>query len=152
MIALLLSQGFSVEQSSEIITSEKYKYLSNFIQMPFVLFLFLLGVVSVLNGIGITIIKKSIAGIWFTGAGTVLVVFSLFMVAGFNGTAFYPSTIDMQSSLTIQNASSSNFTLKTMMYVSFMIPFVFAYIWYAWKSMNNEKLTEPEINAEEHKY
>ncbi|HNW57734.1 MAG TPA: cytochrome d ubiquinol oxidase subunit II [Bacteroidales bacterium] len=152
VISLLLSHGFAVEQSSGIISSEKYKYLSNFIQMPFVLFLFLAGVVSVLYGIGITIIKKSAAGIWFTGAGTVLVVFSLFMVAGFNGTAFYPSTVDQQSSLTIQNASSSNFTLKTMMYVSFMIPFVFAYIWYAWKSMNNEKLTEPEINAEEHKY
>jgi cytochrome d ubiquinol oxidase subunit II len=82
----------------------------------------------------------------------VLAVFSLFLVAGFNGTSFYPSLSDLQSSLTIRNASSSLFTLKTMMYVSFLIPLVLGYIWYAWKAINNNKITEQEMNSEEHKY
>jgi cytochrome d ubiquinol oxidase subunit II len=82
----------------------------------------------------------------------VLAVFSLFLIAGFNGTSFYPSLFDLKSSLTIRNASSSLFTLKTMMYVSFIIPIVLAYIWYAWKSINNKKITEEEMNSEEHKY
>ena len=103
-------------------------------------------------GIGISVFRKSFSGIWFSGAGTVLAVFSLFLVAGFNGTSFYPSFYDLQSSLTIRNASSSLFTLKTMMYVSFIIPFVIAYIWYAWKAINNNKITEEEMNSEEHKY
>jgi cytochrome d ubiquinol oxidase subunit II len=120
--------------------------------MPVVLILFLLGVISVLYGIGITILRKSLSGIWFSGAGTVLTVFSLFLIAGFNETSFYPSLFDLQSSLTIRNASSSLFTLKTMMYVSFIIPLVIAYIWYAWKAINNNKITEAEMNSEEHKY
>ena len=103
-------------------------------------------------GIGISLFRKSFSGIWFSGSGTVLAVFSLFIVAGFNGTSFYPSSHDLQSSLTISNASSSLFTLKTMMYVSFIIPFVLAYIWYAWKAINNEKITPEEMNSEEHKY
>ena len=81
-----------------------------------------------------------------------LAVFSLFLVAGFNGTSFYPSLFELQSSLTIKNASSSHFTLKTMMYVSFLIPFVIVYIWYAWKAINNDRITEEEMNSEEHKY
>ena len=120
--------------------------------MPVVLVLFLAGVIGVLSGIGITILKKSVTGIWFSGAGTVLSVFSLFLIAGFNGTSFYPSIYDLQSSLTIRNASSSLFTLKTMMYVSFIIPFVLVYIWYAWKAINNTKITEEEMTSEEHKY
>lgn len=131
---------------------EEFKYLHNFIQMPLVLILFLAGVISVLFGIGSTILKKSTNGIWFTGGGTVLAVFSLFLVAGFNGTSFYPSSSDLQSSLTIGNASSSLFTLKTMMYVSFIIPLVMAYIWYAWKAINNTRITEEEMKSEEHKY
>ena len=99
-----------------------------------------------------TAIRNSFKGIWFSGAGTVLSVFSLFLIAGFNGTSFYPSLYDLQSSLTIRNASSSLFTLKTMMYVSFIIPFVIAYIWYAWKAINNNKITEKEMNSEDHKY
>jgi cytochrome d ubiquinol oxidase subunit II len=131
---------------------EKFKYLHNFIEMPVVLILFLAGVAGVLYGIGITLFKRSLSGIWFSGAGTVLAVFSLFLVAGFNGTSFYPSLSDLQSSLTIRNASSSLFTLKTMMYVSFIIPLVLGYIWYAWKAINNSKITEEEMNSEEHKY
>ena len=79
-------------------------------------------------------------------------ILTLFLIAGFNGTSFYPSSYDLQSSLTIQNASSSLFTLKTMMYVSFLIPFIMAYIWYAWKAINNNKITEDEMNSDGHVY
>jgi len=152
VITLLISKGFAVDSATGLITEEKFKYMHNFIQMPLVLILFLTGVVSVLYGIGITVFRKSISGIWFSGAGTVLAVLSLFLVAGFNGTSFYPSVFDLQSSLTIRNASSSNFTLKSMMYVSFVIPVVIIYIWYAWRAINNNKITEEEMNSEEHKY
>jgi cytochrome bd ubiquinol oxidase subunit II len=152
VIFLLISKGFAADPITGTITIEKFKYLNNLIQMPVVLVLFLTGVVGVLYGIGITVIRKSFSGIWFSGAGTVLSVFSLFLIAGFNGTSFYPSLYDLQSSLTIRNASSSLFTLKTMMYVSFIIPFVIAYIWYAWKAINNNKITEEEMKSEEHKY
>lgn len=152
VITLLLAEGFAYDAVTGTIVIEKYKYLHNFIQMPLVLILFLAGVVSVLYGIGVTIIKESTKGIWFTGTGTVLAVFSLFLIAGFNSTSFYPSVYDLQSSLTIINASSSLFTLKTMMVVSFLVPFVFAYIWYAWSAINNTKITREEMNSEEHKY
>jgi cytochrome d ubiquinol oxidase subunit II len=152
VISLLFSRGFAADPLTGTITVEKFKYLHNFIQMPFVLILFLAGVVGVLSGIGITVFRESLSGIWFAGLGTVLAVFSLFLIAGFNGTSFYPSLYDLQSSLTIRNASSSLFTLKTMMYVSFIIPLVIAYIWYAWKAININKITEQEMNSEEHKY
>jgi cytochrome d ubiquinol oxidase subunit II len=152
VISLLLSSGFAADPETGTITIEKYKYLHNFAAMPVASIIFLLGVVGVLYGIGISLFRKSSGGIWFSGSGTVLAVFSLFIVAGFNGTSFYPSSYDLQSSLTIINASSSLFTLKTMMYVSFIIPFVLAYIWYAWKAINKEKITPEEMNSEEHKY
>ena len=152
VVSLLVSKGFAADPVSGSISVEKFKYLHNFIEMPVVLILFLAGVAGVLYGIGITLFKRSLSGIWFSGAGTVLAVFSLFLVAGFNGTSFYPSLSDLQSSLTIRNASSSLFTLKTMMYVSFIIPLVLGYIWYAWKAINNSKITEEEMNSEEPKY
>jgi cytochrome d ubiquinol oxidase subunit II len=152
VISLLFSTGFAADPVTGSITAEKFKYFHNFIQMPLVLVIFLAGVIGVLFGIGISILKSSTNGIWFTGVGTILAVFSLFLVAGFNGTSFYPSTFDMQSSLTIYNASSSPFTLKTMMYVSFIIPFVLAYIWYAWAAINNTKITHEEMRSDEHKY
>jgi len=152
VVTLLFSSGFAADPATGAITVERYKYLHNFIQMPIVMILFLTGVLGVLFGIGISIIKNSVKGIWFTGAGTVLSVFSLFLIAGFNGTSFYPSSYDLQSSLTIRNASSSLFTLKTMMYVSFLIPFIFAYIWIAWKAINNKKITEEEMKSEGHVY
>jgi cytochrome bd ubiquinol oxidase subunit II len=151
VISLLFSNGYASDASG-IISIEKFKYLHNLIQMPVVLIIFLAGVVGVLYGIGVTILKQSIQGIWFSGAGTMLAVFALFIIAGFNGTAFYPSTHDLQSSLTISNASSSHFTLFAMMIVSFFIPFVLAYIWYAWQAINKDKITEEEMNSEEHKY
>jgi cytochrome d ubiquinol oxidase subunit II len=152
VISLLVSKGFAVDSFTGNINTEKFKYLHNFVEMPVVLVLFLAGVIGVLSGIGITILKKSVSGIWFSGAGTVLSVFSLFLVAGFNGTSFYPSIYDLQSSLTIRNASSSLFTLNTMMYVSFIIPFVIAYIWFAWKAINRTKITEEEMNSDGHLY
>ncbi len=152
VISLLLSKGFAVDKLTGTISVEKLKYLHNLVQMPAVLVLFLAGVTGVLYGIGITVLRNSFSGIWFTGAGTVLSVFSLFLLAGFNGTSFYPSVCNLQSSLTISNASSSLFTLKTMMYVSFIIPLVLAYIWYSWKAINNKRITESEMGSEEHKY
>jgi cytochrome bd ubiquinol oxidase subunit II len=152
IISLCLSSGFAYDPSSGTITVEKYKYLHNFLEMPIALIIFLLGVVGVLYGIGTSLFSRSVTGIWFSGSGTVLAVFALFIIAGFNGTSFYPSSHDLQSSLTITNASSSLFTLRTMMYVSFIIPFVLAYIWYAWKAINKEKITLEEMNSDEHKY
>jgi cytochrome d ubiquinol oxidase subunit II len=152
VVSILFSTGFAADPLTGTITLEKYKYLHNLIQMPVVLILFLAGVVGVLYGIGISIFRKRLSGIWFSGGGTILAVFSLFLVAGFNGTSFYPSLFDLKSSLTIRNASSSHFTLKTMMYVSFIIPLVIAYIWYAWKAINNKKITEQEMNSDEHTY
>ncbi len=152
VVLLLMSTGFAADPQTGVISMEKYKYLHNFLQMPVVLLIFLAGVVGVLYGIGISLIKKSENGIWFTGTGTILAVFALFLLAGFNDTSFYPSTYDLQSSLTIRNASSSLFTLKTMMFVSFLIPFVLAYIWYAWRAVSGNKITKDEMNSEEHKY
>jgi cytochrome d ubiquinol oxidase subunit II len=152
IVSLLMSTGFAADTANGTVTMEQFKYLHNFVQMPIVLIIFLTGVVGVLYGIGISVLRNSVKGIWFTGAGTILAVFSLFLIAGFNGTSFYPSSYDLQSSLTIRNASSSLFTLKTMMYVSFIIPFVIAYIWYAWKAINNTKITEDEMKSDSHVY
>jgi cytochrome d ubiquinol oxidase subunit II len=152
VITLLISKGFAYDRTTGTVSMENFKYLNNLIQMPLVLILFLAGVAGVLYGIGITMFKGSRTGIWYTGSGTVLAVFALFLVAGFNGTAFYPSSYDLNSSLTINKASSSLFTLKTMMFVSFIVPFVFGYIWYAWKSINNKGITEEEMKTEGHIY
>jgi cytochrome bd ubiquinol oxidase subunit II len=152
LVTLLLSAGMTFNAGETVISVEHYKYLHNFIQMPAVLLLFLAGVIAVLAGIGITIFKGSRKGIWYTGAGTVVTVFALFLVAGFNNSTFYPSLSDFNSSLTIYNASSSYFTLKTMMYVSFIIPLVAVYIWYAWKAINKSKINSNEMNEEEHLY
>jgi cytochrome bd ubiquinol oxidase subunit II len=150
--AIFLSEGFAADPSTGNISIEKYKYLHNLLQMPLVLIIFLSGVIGVLYGLYTALFRKSNNGVWFTSPGTVLAVFAVFMLAGFNGTSFYPSSYDLQSSLTIRNASSSEFTLKTMMFVSFIVPFVFAYIWYAWKSINNSKITSEEMNSGEHTY
>lgn len=152
LVALLLSKGFAYDSSTGTVIMENYKYLHNLIGMPVVLILFLAGVAGVLYGIGSTMFGGSRSGIWYTGSGTLLAVTSLFLVAGFNDTAFYPSVYDLNSSLTIRNASSSQFTLKTMMFVSFIVPFVAAYIWFAWKAINNKRITEEEMKAEGHVY
>ncbi|PLX19256.1 MAG: cytochrome d ubiquinol oxidase subunit II [Marinilabiliales bacterium] len=151
-IWLMFIDGFAYDSTTKIVSYESHKYLHNFLQMPLVLIIFLLGVVLVLFGIGKSIMKTSTNGIWFSGAGTILTVFALFLIAGFNDTAFYPSTFDLQSSLTIENASSSKYTLKAMTYVSLMVPFVIAYIWYAWKSINNKKINTEEMGEDIHIY
>ena len=151
-VTILLSYGYTADGEAGTVVAEKYKYLYNFLEMPLVLILFLSGVISVLYGFEITVFRGSRKGIWFSGTGTLLTVFSLFLVAGFNGTAFYPSSHDIYSSLTIRNASSSLFTLKTMMYVSFIIPFVAGYIWYAWDAINRKKITEDEMKGGGHVY
>jgi cytochrome d ubiquinol oxidase subunit II len=126
---------------------EPYKYFNNLIGMPVVLIMFLAGVVLVLLGIFLGIKSASPKGIWYAGIGTVVTVLALFFLAGFHNTAFYPSTYDLQSSLTIQNASSSHYTLTAMSYVSLMIPFVIAYIWYAWRSINVKPIDREEMSA-----
>lgn len=144
--------GFAVDADGTVFM-EKSKYLHNFLQMPAVLAVFLIGVVLVLYGVVKTLAsRKYRKGIWFTGPGTVLAVLGLLLVAGYNGTAYYPSTADLQSSLTIANSCSSLFTLKTMTIVSFIIPFVLAYIAYAWRAMDRKSLSREELKDTTDKY
>ncbi|MHC1702925.1 MAG: cytochrome d ubiquinol oxidase subunit II [Tenuifilaceae bacterium] len=152
VIWLLLRDGFAVNPENGQVTMESYKYLHNLLEMPVVLILFLVGVVLVLLGIAKSLITDYTKGIWFSGIGTVLAVLSLFLIAGYNNTAYYPSTYNLQHSLTIFNSSSSKFTLTIMSYVSLLIPFVLAYIWYAWKSINNKKIDAEEMKSEGHIY
>lgn len=152
-IRLLVMDGFAVDAETGIVSIEAYKYLHNFLAMPLVLILFLVGVVLVLFGlIKSYLAEKYTKGIWFSGGGTILVVFTLFLLTGFNHTAFYPSNADLQSSLTIQNASASHYTLTAMSYVSLMVPFVIAYIVWAWRAINNKKLDLEELRNEDHLY
>lgn len=153
VVYLLLKDGYAVNPASGEIYIEPYKYLHNFLAMPAVTVIFLLGVVLVLAGIALTLLSKGFRkGIWLTGAGTVLAVMGLMMCAGYNNTAYYPSTADLQSSLTIFNSSSSLFTLKTMAYVTILIPFVLAYIFYAWRAIDRKKITSNEMKSGEHTY
>jgi len=151
-IMLLTSEGFAVDPQTREVYMEPNKYLHNLLEMPLVGIFFLVGVLGVLGGIARTVFQNSTKGIWFVGAGTVLTVFALFLTAGFNHTAFYPSTFDLQSSLTIQNSSSSHYTLTAMSYVSLLVPVVVGYIWYVWRSMNKKKITSEEMETEEHAY
>ncbi|MDE6172276.1 cytochrome d ubiquinol oxidase subunit II [uncultured Bacteroides sp.] len=153
VIRTLLADGYAVDAATGEIFLEPYKYLTNFIEMPLVLVTFLVGVVLVLGGIGTTLLKKTFdKGIWFTGIGTVLAVLALLLVAGYNHTAYYPSTDDLQSSLTLANSCSSEFTLRVMFYVSFLVPFVLAYIFYAWRSIDAHKISKKEVTGGEHAY
>ncbi|WP_372756318.1 cytochrome d ubiquinol oxidase subunit II [Labilibaculum sp.] len=153
VIRLLLMDGFAIDPKTSIVSMESFKYLHNLIAMPLVLILFLAGVVGVLFGLGKSyLLEKYTKGIWFSGAGTILVVFSLFLLAGFNNTPFYPSLADLQSSLSIQNASSSHYTLSAMSYVSLMVPFVIAYIVWAWRAINRDNITVEEMDAGDHLY
>jgi len=152
VIWLVLRKGFAVNSANGEMYMENFKYLHNLIEMPIVLILFLTGVVLVLWGIIKSLIADYTKGIWFSGIGTVLTVLGLFLVAGYNNTAYYPSTFNLQSSLTIYNSSSSKFTLTVMSVVSLLVPFVLAYIWYAWKSINNKKITADELKSEGHVY
>lgn len=143
---LLFKDGYGVDASGHV-SMVPFKYLLNLIQMPAVLILLLAGVLLVLFGIYTSLFGKSVKSIWFTASGTFLTVFSLFLVAAFNGTAYYPSSHDLQSSLTIYNSSSSQYTLTAMSYVSLGVPFVIAYIWKVWTSMDAKKLDLDEIRS-----
>ncbi|MBQ6604257.1 MAG: cytochrome d ubiquinol oxidase subunit II [Tidjanibacter sp.] len=145
LVKLLTMDGFAVSAEG-VVSMESYKYLHNLLQMPVVLVMFLVGAVLLVWGVVATLLKKSFKrGIWLSGAGTVLAVMALFMIAGYNNTAFYPSTYDLQSSLTLANSCSSEFTLKTMAVVSLIIPFVVAYIAYFWHKMDKKSLTTEEL-------
>ena len=153
VIWTLFSEGFAVDPATGVVSMEKYKYFTNFIEMPIVLALFLLGVVAVLVGvIGTWITPKFKSGIWFAGVGTVVTVCSLLLTAGYNNTAYYPATPNLQSSLTISNSSSSFFTLNAMSLVSLFIPVVLVYIFIAWRSLEKKRIDIEDVNSDEHAY
>lgn len=153
LIRTLLADGYAVNPETGVVFMEPYKYLTNFLQMPVVLVVFLIGVLAVLWGIIRTLWKPTFdKGIWFAGSGTVLTVLALMLVAGYNHTAYYPSTADLQSSLTLANSSSSTFTLRVMSYVSLLVPFVLAYIFYAWRSIDKKKIDAAEMEGGGHAY
>jgi cytochrome d ubiquinol oxidase subunit II len=149
---ILTKEGFAVNPETKEIFMEKYKYLHNLLEMPLVLIVFLVGVLLVLFGIFKGAIKGHTSAFWFTSLGTVFAVLGLFLVAGFNNTSYYPSVADLQSSLTLENSSSSRFTLVTMSYVSLAVPFVIAYIWYAWRSLTRKKIDQADIESDSMKY
>lgn len=151
MFWLLTKDGFAIQNG--IVFIEKYKYLFNFIEMPIILGMFLIGVIMVIVAVFMTIIFKKTCCIKTGGVGIVLTVMSLLLNVGFNNTSYYPSTSDLQSSLTIMNSSGSHYTLMTMSYVSLMVPFVLAYIAFAWYSMDRVKITKDEIESKDsHNY
>lgn len=144
---LFTLEGFAVIENG-IITMQEGKYLTNIIDMPVVLVMFLIGAVLLVAGVVLTLIKHTFTrGIWPSAIGTVMAVMAIFMIAGYNGTAYYPSVADLQSSLTLANSCSSEFTLKTMAIVSLIIPFVVAYIAYFWHKMDKKQLTSEEMET-----
>ena len=152
LVHLLVKEGYAINASG-LVYMEPYKYLHNMIEMWGLLVLLLSGVIMVLFGIIYTIIsKRFIAGIWQAGLGTIFTVLALLLLAGWNDTAYYPSTADLQSSLTLANSCSSEFTLRTMFYVSLLVPFVLAYIFYAWRAIDKKKITKEEIASDDHAY
>ena len=150
LVHVLLKDGFAYDPSTGVISIVPMKYLDNFITLWYVSLVLVVGVVLVLYGIIRTIVSKTyICGIWPAGIGTVLTVLSLLLCAGLNNTAYYPSLADLQSSLTIANSCSSEFTLRTMAIVSLLIPFVLAYIVFAWRAIDRKRITQEEIEQGE---
>jgi len=147
LIRTILKDGYAVNPNTGLIFMEPMKYLNNMIQMWWLTAIMLVGVILVLWGTVKTLLKdKYYRGIWPTGIGVVLTVLALLLCAGYNNTAYYPSNADIQSSLTIANSCSSEFTLRTMAYVSIFIPFVLAYIVIAWRAMDKKKIDNNDIN------
>ncbi len=152
LIVTLVGEGYAVNEAG-VIVMEPMKYLNNLLAMWPLAIILLVGVVLLLFGIVKTVLKPEyVRGIWPAGIGVVLVVLVLFLIAGWNNTAYYPSTADQQSSLTLQNSSSSEFTLKAMFYVSFLVPFVLAYIVYAWRAIDKKAIDRKEIAEDDHAY
>lgn len=153
VIRTLLKDGFAVDAETQTIVMEPYKYFNNLLAMPYLLILFLVGVIGVLFGLVKSILSATYTkGIWFAGTGTVLTVLALLLCVGYNHTAYYPSTADLQSSLTLANSCSSKFTLTTMAYVSILVPFVLAYIVYAWRAIDSKPITVDEMKEDDHAY
>ncbi|MBQ7495174.1 MAG: cytochrome d ubiquinol oxidase subunit II [Bacteroidaceae bacterium] len=163
LVHLLLKDGYAYDPATGLIFMEPYKYLHNLLDMWYLLIILLIGVVLVLYGIAIEIFGRPNfqlsffnsqlnQGIWPAGIGTVLTVLALLLCSAWNNTAYYPSTADLQSSLTMQNSCSSEFTLRTMFYVSLLVPFVLAYIIYCWRTIDKKKITSEEISNAHHAY
>jgi cytochrome bd ubiquinol oxidase subunit II len=146
LVSLLVRSGYGFDENG-VISVVAFKYLKNLAAMPFVLSMLVVGLLLVIWGVVLTSIKSSDKGIWFGGLGTVFVGLAVFFVSAFNNTAFYPSKVDPQSSLTIFNASSSHYTLTAMTYVALVIPFVLAYVAYVWKLMNAKKLNVDDVSS-----
>ena len=159
LVHLLLKDGYAYDETGRIFM-EPYKYLHNLTAMWYLLVVMLIGVVLVLYGIysgafganGASGTSGNSKSIWFAGTGTVLTVLALLLTSAWNHTAYYPSTADLQSSLTLENSCSSYFTLNTMFYVSLLVPFVLAYIVYCWRKIDSRKITREEIAADHHAY
>jgi putative cytochrome d ubiquinol oxidase, subunit II len=152
LIVTLVGEGYAINEAG-VIVMEPMKYLNNLLAMWPLAIILLVGVVLLLFGIVKTVLKPEyVRGIWPAGIGVVLVVLVLFLIAGWNNTAYYPSTAELQSSLTLQNSSSSEFTLKAMFYVSFLVPFVLAYIVYAWRAIDKKAIDRKEIAEDDHAY
>lgn len=152
VIFLFSGKGYQVTAETGVVSIRESFYFHQLLDNILFLFLFVIGVLLVIAGIISGIYKRFPIALWSAGAGTVLVGMSLFFIAGYGGSAFYPSSADLQSSLTLAKASSSRFTLQTMMYVSFIIPFVLAYIFYAWRALTSTKITAEEIAEGGHLY
>lgn len=150
--SIFTGEGYAVGEEGRV-TLVQYKYFYNLIEMPLNAVVFLLGVVAVLYGVIRTLLRPTWRkGIWFTGAGSVLAVVGLLIIAGFNNTSFYPSSTDLDSSLTLAKASSSLYTLKAMSWVSLIVPFVAAYIWYTWRAMTRKPMDTKELEEAENRY
>ena len=150
---LFIMEGFAVDPNTGVVSMETFKYLHNLKALPLVTIMMLIGVILVLCGIFMTLMKPNFRrGIWLSGTGTVLTVTALLLLAGYNNTAYYPSVADLQSSLTLANSCSSKFTLTTMFYVSLLVPFVLAYIFYAWRKIDSRPINPEELQRDEHKY
>ena len=151
-IRLMAMRGFAYDPDTYLVSMEPFKYLHNFLDMPLVFIFFLVGVAGILFSLHMAIFRNSIKRFYFGSAGTILVVFSLFLVAGLNQTCYYPSIYDLQSSLHIQNSSSSQYTLTAMSYVSLLSPLVIGYIYLAWSAINKKKIDPEEMENESHVY
>jgi cytochrome d ubiquinol oxidase subunit II len=152
LIRLLLKDGFAYDPETGVVSMEPFKYLHNLLSMPLVMIFLIAGIILVLYALYKGLFTNSIRSFYFAGTGTVMVVFSLFLIAGFNHTCYYPSIFDLQSSLNIENSSSSHYTLAVMSYVSLLIPFVLAYMIYAWSAVNKKKINSSDIKNEPHVY